>query len=71
MRLLDADVMAYVLYEGSPAHTSAWEFIENHLRLGHSLNITPTTVLETYNTLYWFYRVRPMESLLKKNRVNN
>jgi hypothetical protein len=28
--------------------------------------VTPTTILETYNTLYWFYRVRPLKSLLEK-----
>jgi len=66
LRLLDADIFAYALYDESPAHTHAWGFIENCLREGIPLNITPTTILETYNTLYWYYRVRPMKSLLEK-----
>jgi predicted nucleic acid-binding protein len=66
LRLLDADIFAYALYDESPAHTSAWEFMETCLRGGIPLNIAPTTILETYNTLYWYYRVRPMKSLLRK-----
>ena len=66
MRLLDADILAYALYDGSPAHTTAWEYIENHLKLGHKLNITQTTILESYNTLYWYYKVRPRKDLLLK-----
>ena len=30
------------------------------------LYVTPTTVLETYNVLYHFYRVRPLTRLLEK-----
>jgi len=33
------------------------------------LYITPTTVLETYNVLYHFYRVRPLTTLLEKLRL--
>ena len=66
MRLLDADIHAYALYDESPAHTCAWEYLENLLKEGNQLNITPSTVLETYNTLYWHYKIRPVKTLLEK-----
>ncbi|MEM0459068.1 MAG: hypothetical protein QXZ31_04305 [Thermofilaceae archaeon] len=28
--------------------------------------VTPVTVLEAYNVLYWYYRVRPRKLLLRK-----
>jgi len=31
--------------------------------------VTPTTILETYNVLFWFYRVRPRSRLLEKLRL--
>ena len=30
------------------------------------LHVTHTTILEAYNVLFWFYRVRPLTSLLEK-----
>ena len=66
MRLLDADIFAYSLYDESPAHNPAWRTIERALNGEIELNITYTTILETYNTLYWFYRVRPLKTLLEK-----
>ena len=66
MRILDADILAYALYDESPAHTLSWQLIERSLTNEIDLYVTPTTILETYNTLYWFYRVRPLKSLLEK-----
>ena len=66
MRILDADILAYALYNQSPAHTSAWGLVENCITQGIPLNVTPTTILETYNTLFWHYRVRPAQKLLEK-----
>lgn len=66
MRLLDADILAYALYDESPAHGSAWKTLERALAGEIALNVTPTTILETYNTLFWFYRVRPLKTLLEK-----
>ncbi len=66
MRILDADILAYALYDESPAHAPAWQLIEKGLKEEIELNLTYTTILETYNTLFWFYRVRPLENLLKK-----
>jgi len=31
--------------------------------------VTATTILETYNTLYWYYRVRPRAKLLEKLEI--
>jgi len=66
LRILDADILAYALYDESPAHPYAWELVERCLSGGLPLSVTPTTILETYNTLYWYYRVRPLKSLLEK-----
>ena len=33
------------------------------------LHVTPTTILEIYNVLFWFYRVRPRSRLLEKLRI--
>lgn len=66
MRILDADILAYALYDESPAHPHAWGLVERCLIGGLPLSVTPTTILETYNTLYWHYRVRPLKSLLDK-----
>ena len=66
LRILDADIFAYSLYNQSPAHTDSWRLVENCIRQGLPLHVTPTTILETYNTLFWHYRVRPARSLLEK-----
>ncbi len=66
MRILDADILAYALYDQSPAHTCAWGLVENCIRQGLPLHVTPTTILETYNTLFWHYRVRPARTLIEK-----
>jgi len=31
--------------------------------------LTYTTILETYNVLYWFYRVRPLRRLVEKLKL--
>ena len=66
LRLLDADILAYALYDESPAHSSAWNTLEKALMGEIDLHVTDTTILETYNTLHWFYKVRPLKKLLEK-----
>jgi predicted nucleic acid-binding protein len=66
LRLLDADILAYALYHESPAHDAAWRTVERALTGEIDLYVTYTTILETYNTLYWFYRVRPLKALMDK-----
>ncbi|MBD3170921.1 PIN domain-containing protein [Candidatus Bathyarchaeota archaeon] len=69
MRLLDADILAYTLYEMSPAHPEAWTYLKNHVKESNKLYVTPITILETYNTLYHYYRVRPRENILTKIKL--
>jgi len=66
LRLLDADILAYALYDESPAHSYAFDLLERGLKGEIPLHVTPTTVLEAYNALYWFYGVRPAKRLLEK-----
>lgn len=69
MRLLNADILAYALYEMSPAHPEAWTYLENHIKESHKLYVTPITILETYNTLYHYYRIRPRENIITKIKL--
>jgi predicted nucleic acid-binding protein len=66
LRIFDADILAYALYDGSPAHEASWGHLRGLIEGGLSVSVTPATILETYNALFWFYRVRPMKSLLEK-----
>lgn len=66
MRLLDSDILAYALYDESPAHQHAWNLLERGLLGELEVWVTHTTLLEAYNVLFWFYRVRPSERVLEK-----
>jgi len=66
LRIMDSDILSYALYDESPAHPYAWEVIEKGLLGEIELYLTHTTILETYNVLFWFYRIRPLEKLLEK-----
>lgn len=66
MKLLDADILSYVVYDAHIAHEVAWELFETALHQEIDLYVLPTTILETYNTLFWYYRVRPRRALLEK-----
>jgi len=66
LRLLDADVLSYSLYDESPFHDAAWQYVKRGLAGEIELAVNPVTVLETYNVLYWYYRVRPRKLLLRK-----
>ena len=66
MKLFDADILSYVVYDAHIAHEVAWELFETALHQEIALYVLPTTILETYNTLFWYYRVRPRRALLEK-----
>ena len=66
MRLIDADILSYALFDESPAHLDSWKIIENAVRTQIRLYVAMTSILETYNVLYWFYRVRPRTALIQK-----
>jgi len=69
LRILDSDILSYALYDESPAHAVAWQLVERGLLGDIELHVTCTTILEAYNVLFWFYRVRPLEKLLEKLRL--
>ena len=66
MRLLDADVFSYALYDASPYNQPCRGLIERAAHGELELYITHTTILEAYNVLYWSYRVRPRQAILRK-----
>ena len=69
MRILDSDILSYALYDESPAHPYAWRILEKGLLGEFEIYLTYTTILETYNVLYWFYRVRPLRKLIEKLKL--
>ena len=69
MRLIDSDILSYALYDESPAHPYAWKILEQGLLGNIELYITYTTILEAYNVLFWFYRIRPLRKLLEKLKL--
>lgn len=69
MRILDADILAYALLENHVATPYARPLVERGLKGELKLFATAVTLLETYNTLVWQYRVRPRRSVARKVRV--
>ena len=66
MRLVDADILSYALYDLSPFNPLCKTLIERAARGELELYVTHTTLLEAYNVLYWAYRVRPRRAILEK-----
>jgi len=69
LRILDSDILSYALYNESPAYLCAWRVIERGLLGEIELHLTYTTILEAYNVLFWFYRVKPLKKLLEKLKL--
>lgn len=69
MKILDSDILSYALYDQSPAHPYAWRVLEEGLLGEVKVYLTYMTILETYNVLYWFYRVRPLRRLVEKLKL--
>ena len=69
MRIVDSDILSYALYDESPAHPYAWKVVERGLLGEVELYLTLTTILETYNVLFWFYRIRPLRDLIEKLKL--
>jgi predicted nucleic acid-binding protein len=69
LRIVDSDILSYALYDESPAHPYAWRVIERGLLGEIELHLTYITILETYNVLFWFYRIRPLNKLLEKLKL--
>ena len=66
MRLIDADVLSYGLLENHIATPYVKPLIERGLKGELEIYVTVTTLLETYNTLFWHYRVRPRRKVATK-----
>lgn len=66
MRLVDADILSYALYDLSPFNPLCKTLIERAARGELELYVTHTTLLEAYNVLCWAYRVRPRRAILEK-----
>ena len=66
MRIIDADILSYALLENHIATPYTAPLIKRGLKEELELYVTATTLLEVYNTLYWYYRVRPRKLVAKK-----
>lgn len=66
MRIVDADILSYALLENHVATKYTRPLIERGLRGEIKIYVATTTLLETYNVLYWYYRVRPREAVARK-----
>ncbi|RLE58940.1 MAG: hypothetical protein DRJ32_05525 [Thermoprotei archaeon] len=66
MRMLDADILSYSLLENHVASPYVKPLIEKGLVGEIELYVTHTVLLEAYNTLYWYYRVRPRSKVASK-----
>jgi predicted nucleic acid-binding protein len=66
VKIIDADILAYALLENHVATPYARSLIERGLKGELKLFTTAVTLLETYNTLIWHYRVRPRKNVARK-----
>lgn len=66
MRIVDADILSYGLLENHIATPYTKPLIEKGLRKSLELHVTTITLLETYNTLYWYYKIRPKVNIARK-----
>ncbi len=66
MRIIDADILSYALVENHVATPYTKPLIEKALKGELRIYVTHTTLLETYNVLYWYYHIRPRTRVAKK-----
>ncbi len=66
MRIIDADILSYALVENHAATPYTRPLVEKALKGELKVYVTHTTLLETYNVLYWYYRIRPRTKVAKK-----
>lgn len=66
MRIVDADILSYGLLENHIATSYTRPLIERGIKGEIELYVTTTTLLETYNSLYWHYKVRPRINVARK-----
>ncbi|HDJ89708.1 MAG TPA: PIN domain-containing protein [Thermoprotei archaeon] len=66
MRIIDADILSYALLENHIATPYTKPLVEKGLRNEVKIYVTFTTLLETYNVLYWYYHIRPRRCVARK-----
>jgi len=66
MRIVDADILSYGLIENHIATPYTRPLIERGIKGELELYVTVTTLLETYNTLFWHYKIRPRKLVARK-----
>ena len=58
LRIFDADILSYALFDGSPAHEDSWGHLKGLIEGGVSVCVTPATVLgHDFAVLAVFYLV--------------
>ena len=65
MRLIDADILAYALFEKHDAHIYCWPLLQNAVHGKTSTAIAITSLLETYHALVYDYQVEKEEAAYK------
>lgn len=66
MRIVDADILSYGLLENHITTSYVRPLLERGLKGEVKIYATATTLLETYNTLFWHYRIRPRIDVARK-----
>ena len=66
MRIIDVDILCYALVENHIASHYAKPIVIKGLGGELEVYVTATTLLETYNTLLWHYKIRPKSSVARK-----
>ncbi|RLE87617.1 MAG: hypothetical protein DRJ49_06205 [Thermoprotei archaeon] len=66
MRIVDADILSYGLIENHIATPHTRPLIERGIKGELEIYVTITTLLETYNTLFWHYKIRPRKLVARK-----
>jgi predicted nucleic acid-binding protein len=65
MRILDADILAYALFEKHDAHPYCWPLLQSAVYGKTSVAIATTSLLETYHALVEDYEVEKEEAAYK------
>jgi len=65
MRIIDADILSYALFEKHDAHPYCWPLLKNAVYGKTSVAIASTSLLETYHALVEDYEVEREEAAYK------
>jgi len=65
MRLIDADILSYALFEKHDAHIYCWPLLQNAVYGKTRVAIATTSLLETYHALVEDYQIEREEAAYK------